>query len=124
MSKSKLAKKRKQSEFDSQFQQLTIGQFYRQMSQKYGVGCVVINYLAHPTTRALFKVASYALPTNHDLTPMDRIVVAGINPEEFIAYLRLTSIKDRSVLVVTNLKDPITDEVVNVHNNDEMTLFR
>jgi len=29
---------------------------------------------AHPTTRTLFKVASYALPTSNDLLPMDRIV--------------------------------------------------
>ncbi|WP_375506373.1 hypothetical protein [uncultured Nostoc sp.] len=58
MSKNKSAKKQKPSGFDSQFQQLTVGQFYRLMSKKYGVGCVVINYLAHPTTRTLFKVAS------------------------------------------------------------------
>ncbi|MBD2451261.1 hypothetical protein H6G76_29865 [Nostoc sp. FACHB-152] len=69
MSKIKSVKKRKQNNFDSQFQQLTIGQFYRQMSQKYGVGCVVINYLAHPKTSKLLKVASYALPTNREPQP-------------------------------------------------------
>lgn len=94
------------------------------MSQKYGVGCVVINYLAHPTTRTLLKVASYALPTSNDLLPMDRIVVAGLNPEETIAYVRLTSIKEESVLALTHMSAPIMDEVVNVHKNDEITLFR
>ncbi|MBW4565497.1 MAG: hypothetical protein KME32_31310 [Mojavia pulchra JT2-VF2] len=54
----------------------------------------------------------------------NKVVVAALNPEESIAYLRLTSIKDESVLVVTHLKDPIMDEVVNVHNNDDITLFR
>ena len=124
MSKNKSAKKQKPSAFDSQFQQLTVGQFYRSMSKKYGIGCVVINYLAHPTTRTLLKVASYALPTSNDLLPMDRIVVAGLNPEETIAYVRLTSIKEESVLALTHMSAPIMDEVVNVHKNDEITLFR
>jgi hypothetical protein len=124
MSKNKSAKKQKPSGFDSQFQQLTVGQFYRLMSQKYGVGCVVINYLAHPATGDLFKVATYALPTSNDLLPMDRIVVAGLNPKESIAYVRLISIQSESVLAVTHMSAPIMDEVVNVHKNDEITLFR
>ena len=109
---------------EKQFQQLTVGKFYRNMSQKYGVGCVVINYLAHPQKRTLFKVASYALPTNSDLTPTDRVLVAEVNPEESIAYLHLTGITDVSFLVIAPLNDPVMDEVVNVHNNDEITLFR
>jgi hypothetical protein len=94
------------------------------MSPKYGVGCVVINYLAHPTTGDLFKVATYALPTSNDLLPMDRIVVAGLNPKESIAYIRLISIQSESVLAVTHMSAPIMDEVVNVNINDEITLFR
>ncbi|MBN3950893.1 MAG: hypothetical protein HWQ38_32270 [Nostoc sp. NMS7] len=124
MSKNKSAKKQKSNGFDSQFQQLRIGQFYRLMCQKYGVGCVVINYLAHPATGDLFKVATYALPTSNDLLPMDRIVVAGLNPKESIAYVRLISIQSESVLAVTHLKAAIMDEVVNVNTNDEITLFR
>ncbi len=55
---------------------------------------------------------------------MDRIVVAGLNPEETIAYVRLTSIKEESVLALTYMSTPIMDEVVNIHKNDEITLFR
>lgn len=124
MSKKKLDERAKASEFERQFKQLTVGEFYRVMSQKYGVGCVVINYLAHPQKRTLFKVASYALPTNKDLTPTDRILVAEVNPEKSIAYVRLTGITDESFLAIAPLNDPIMDEVVNVHNNDEITLFR
>ncbi|RCJ42398.1 hypothetical protein A6769_37640 [Nostoc punctiforme NIES-2108] len=63
-------------------------------------------------------------PTSNDLLPMDRIVVAELNPEETIAYVRLTSIKEESVLALTHMSAPIMDEVVNVHKNDEITLFR
>ncbi|MBN3877774.1 MAG: hypothetical protein HWQ42_15590 [Nostoc sp. JL23] len=64
------------------------------------------------------------MPTSNDLLPMDRIVVAGLNPEETIAYVRLTSIKEESVLALTYMSTPIMDEVVNIHKNDEITLFR
>ncbi|MEH1814755.1 MAG: hypothetical protein V7K26_16950 [Nostoc sp.] len=35
-----------------------------------------------------------------------------------------TSIKEESVLALTHMSAPIMDEVVNVHKNDEITLFR
>lgn len=124
MPKAKPTKKRFLDEFDQQFQQLTVGKFYRLMSQKYGVGCVVINYLTHPVTGALLKVASYALPTNNDLTAMDRLMIAGLNPKKSIAYVRLTLVQKESVLVVTHLKDPIMGEIVNVHIDDNVTIFK
>ncbi|MEH2068043.1 MAG: hypothetical protein V7K47_07730 [Nostoc sp.] len=55
------------------------------------------------------------MPSSNDLLPMDKFVVAGLNPQESITYLRLTSIKEKSVLAIAHLKTPIMDEVVNVH---------